>query len=81
MLDIGAVRWDTQHHGVLQRRPWLRGHYSAALSQVVNKAALTVTADNKTRVYGAANPAFTATITGFKNGENLATSGVTGTPI
>ncbi|MBS0631903.1 MAG: hypothetical protein JSS11_08320 [Verrucomicrobia bacterium] len=44
----------------------------------ITKAALTVTADNKSRVYGAANPAFTATLTGFVNGETLATSGVTG---
>src|SRR5262245_10248929 len=46
----------------------------------VNPAQLTVTADNKSRGYGAANPALTATITGFTNGETLATSGVTGTP-
>ncbi len=32
----------------------------------VTKALLTVTADNKTRTYGAANPALTGTITGFK---------------
>src|SRR5207244_3878092 len=43
-------------------------------------ALLTVTADDKARVYGDANPAFDATITGFKNGENLGTSGVTGSP-
>ncbi|MFN7929667.1 MAG: MBG domain-containing protein, partial [Blastocatellia bacterium] len=36
----------------------------------VNKAMLTVTADNKARTYGATNPDFTATITGFANGEN-----------
>ncbi|HSS62584.1 MAG TPA: MBG domain-containing protein [Candidatus Limnocylindrales bacterium] len=46
----------------------------------VNPAQLTVKADDKTRSYGAPNPTFTATITGFKNGETLATSGVTGTP-
>src|SRR5438477_619258 len=45
----------------------------------VTKAVLTVTANDKTRQYGDANPAFDATISGFKNGENLATSGVTGT--
>src|SRR5207247_854434 len=46
----------------------------------VNKATLTVTADNTSRGYGDANPAFTASFAGFKNGETLATSGVTGSP-
>ncbi len=35
----------------------------------VNKATLTATADNKSRVYGDANPALTVTYTGFKNGD------------
>ena len=48
--------------------------------QTVNKAVLTVTADNMTRVYGAVNPALTATFTGFVLGETLPTSGVTGSP-
>jgi hypothetical protein len=43
----------------------------------VNKTPLTVVADDKSRAYGAAN-AFTATLSGFVNGETLATSGVTG---
>jgi hypothetical protein len=38
----------------------------------VNKAALTVTAENKSRVYGDVNPALTFTYTGFKNGETVA---------
>src|SRR2546426_549249 len=46
----------------------------------ITKATLTVTADNKTREYGDANPAFTASYGGFKNSETLATSGVTGSP-
>ena len=46
----------------------------------VTKATLTVTADNNSRYYGQANPAFTASYSGFKNGQNLATSGVTGAP-
>jgi filamentous hemagglutinin family protein len=45
----------------------------------IDKAHLTVTADNKSRTYGAANPAFTETISGFVNGEDV--SVVTGTPI
>jgi hypothetical protein len=48
--------------------------------QQVNAASLTVAADSKSRVYGALNPAFTATITGFVNGETLGTSGVNGSP-
>jgi hypothetical protein len=35
----------------------------------VNPAVLTVTAANATRAYGVANPAFTASITGFVNGD------------
>src|SRR3989442_258861 len=46
----------------------------------VTKATLTVTADSKTRTYGDANPTFTASYGSFKNGETLATSGVTGSP-
>jgi hypothetical protein len=36
---------------------------------VVNRAVLTVTADNKARPFGSANPAFTFSITGFYDGE------------
>ncbi|MCW2975666.1 MAG: hypothetical protein JWM06_947 [Actinomycetia bacterium] len=43
-------------------------------------ATLTVTANNTAIVAGQAIPALTATITGFKNGQTLATSGVTGSP-
>ena len=42
---------------------------------------LTVTADNQTRSYGASNPALTATISGFANGETLITAAVSGAPI
>jgi len=45
----------------------------------VTKAPLTVTANNATRAFGAANPAFTATISGFVNGDTVGTA-VTGTP-
>jgi RHS repeat-associated protein len=45
---------------------------------MVNKAVLTVTATNASRVYGAANPSFTDTITGFVNGDTA--SVVSGTP-
>ena len=36
----------------------------------VGKATLTVTADSTNRIYGAGNPAFTASFTGFLNGES-----------
>ena len=39
-----------------------------------------MTADNKSRVYGDANPTLGYTITGYVNGENLGSSGVTGAP-
>ena len=38
----------------------------------VTPAALTITAANKTKVYGASLPAFTATYTGFVNGDTAA---------
>lgn len=41
----------------------------------VTKANLTVTADNASRTYGAANPAFTATYTGFAAGDTEADLG------
>ena len=41
---------------------------------------MTVTAENKEKVYGDANPAFTATYAGFVNGESLETSGIAGAP-
>ena len=44
----------------------------------VNKATLTVTADAKSRDYGAANPALTATYSGFVNGDTAAV--VSGSP-
>src|SRR5512143_586764 len=47
---------------------------TAALTplQQVNKAVLSVTADNKSKVYGAANPALTASYSGFVLGDTTA---------
>ena len=46
----------------------------------ITKAPLTVTADDKTRLYGAANPTLTNTISGFVNGESVGTAaGYSGT--
>ena len=49
-------------------------NYQGSNSGVLNvaKAVLTVTADNKTRPYGYANPTLTATITGFVGGDTSA---------
>ncbi|QEL16832.1 Ig-like domain repeat protein [Limnoglobus roseus] len=54
------------------------GSTSPAYSQTVNKATLTVTATDRSRVYGGTNPTLAATVTGFVLGQTLATSGVTG---
>ncbi|HEY0680095.1 MAG TPA: MBG domain-containing protein, partial [Chitinophagaceae bacterium] len=47
----------------------------------ITKAPLTVIADNKTKVYGDANPALTASYSGLKFGQNFASSGITGSPV
>jgi autotransporter-associated beta strand protein len=46
----------------------------------VNKASLTVTADNKTRVYGDSNPALSYTITGYVNSQDATSASITGAP-
>ncbi|AWA30059.1 hypothetical protein HYN48_08185 [Flavobacterium magnum] len=46
----------------------------------INPAVLTYTADPATRVYNTANPAFTGNVTGFVNGETIATA-TTGTAV
>src|SRR5947207_14258780 len=47
-------------------------------SLTVTKAPLTVTSDNKNKVYGASNPSLTATISGFVNSDTVAV--VSGAP-
>jgi mucin-19 len=44
----------------------------------VNQTALTVVADDASRLYGDANPTFTTSLTGFVNGEDATIAGVTG---
>jgi hypothetical protein len=51
---------------------------STVLTQPVNKAVLTVTANDDTRPYDTANPTFASTTTGFANGDSA--SVVSGTP-
>jgi hypothetical protein len=55
---------------------------TATLTTTINvtPAPLTITADNKSIVYGAPLPTLTASYSGFVNGDMLATSGVTGAP-
>jgi len=43
----------------------------------VSKAALSVTADDKTKIFGAADPAFTVSYSGFVNGDSSASLGGT----
>ncbi len=43
----------------------------------ITKATLTISADNNTKTYGDANPAFTYTVDGLADGENLNDIGVT----
>jgi len=45
-----------------------------ATALTINKAHLTVTADDKSRLYGAANPILTTTVSGFVNGETAGTA-------
>ena len=47
---------------------------SATVSLMVNKASLTITANNASRVYGAANPAFSGTVAGAVNADNFTES-------
>ncbi len=51
-------------------------NYNAApaVAQIltINKASLTITANNQTKTYGADNPVFTVSYTGFVNGETSA---------
>ena len=51
---------------------------TATVTLTVNKANLTVTANNASRVYGAVNPAFTPAYSGFVNGDTSAV--LTGSP-
>jgi type VI protein secretion system component Hcp len=48
------------------------GPSSGFLAVSVNQKALTVTADNQSKVYGQPNPAFTASYSGFVSGDSVA---------
>jgi methionine-rich copper-binding protein CopC len=51
---------------------------TTSFTVVVTKAPLTVSADHKSRLFGASNPPLTATLSGFVLGQTAATSDVTG---
>src|SRR5204863_8165523 len=63
---------------------WLfagNGDYNSATGTAtvtITQAHLTVTANNAAKIYSYPNPAFSATISGFVNGQLLLTSGVSG---
>lgn len=50
---------------------------TGSLAQTVRPPTLTITAENTTRVYGAANPAFDVHVTGAVNGDTFTTSAST----
>ncbi|MCF7734678.1 MAG: Ig-like domain repeat protein, partial [Akkermansiaceae bacterium] len=78
LLEVGphAITADYSGHGVYAASSAL------ALSQVVNKMPLTVTASNVFRPTGTANPdPLPYKIAGYQNGETLGSSGVTGDPL
>ncbi len=66
---IAVYSGDSNYNGVSSSVP----------TQGVNKATLTVTANDTSRPYGVPNPAFTSTITGFVNGDTQG-SVTTGAP-
>ncbi|TVR87426.1 MAG: hypothetical protein EA416_14525, partial [Trueperaceae bacterium] len=51
-----------------------------ALAADITPRALSVTADDHERVYGVANPVLTYTLSGFADGEDAISAGVTGAP-
>lgn len=74
LLDVTFTPTDTANYNVVP--PSIPA--STRNSFVVNKATLTVTANNQSKTYGAANPTLTHTYSGFVNGDTSAV--LTGTP-
>lgn len=68
---------DSCSGGLLSSASYTIGGYASVRFNVL-KAALTVAADDKSRVYGFGNPSLTSTITGFQNGEGA--SAISGAP-
>ena len=87
--STGAASYSTTLLTVPSRS--ITAHYSSygiylasdasAMTQTVNQAQLTVTADNKVRAPGKSNPTFTYKISGYQNGENATSAAIAGTPV
>jgi hypothetical protein len=77
LLNVGAHSITASYGG---NATWAASA-SSAITQTINKAGLTVKPVNASRNYGSANPTFTATYAGFKNGDTFATSNITGAPV
>ena len=77
VTGIGAVSVQASQSG--------NADYNAATNVTQNfnaiTATLNVTADNFSRAFGATNPIFTASYSGFATGESLTNSDVTGSPV
>ena len=77
----GAVLMAGSHVLSVTFTPTDTAHYTSATASTsinVNPASLRVTASNASRIYGAANPAFMASYSGFVNGDSA--SIVSGSP-
>jgi hypothetical protein len=61
--------------GTARARPSAPGPVEATGTLIVNPAPLSITANNASKRYGAADPHFSATITGFVSGDSLASLG------
>jgi hypothetical protein len=76
-VGLGSIGAGTYLHGVGATFGTGPAAVSATAQLVVNQASLTVKADDVSRRYGQTNPAFTATYTGFVNGDTAASLGGT----
>ncbi|OWS71738.1 hypothetical protein CBI30_06575, partial [Polynucleobacter aenigmaticus] len=89
LASTGAVNTaSVASYGVAASAPtgggaFLASNYNTTFvdgSLSVTPATLTVTANNATKVYGAATPTLSNTITGYKNGENISVVTGSATP-
>ena len=80
-LTVSGITYSKAQSGVILTATRTSGDSLTAGNSspfIMNSAPLTVTANNTNRVYGAANPSFTASYSGFVNGETAGL--VQGTP-
>ncbi len=74
-LQIRPARWEhIQSRRSLSGAPSVISNYTVTANSgtlTVTPAALSVTAANASRLYGDANPAFSGSITGIKNADNI----------